>query len=61
MLNKATEFLANVKAELKKVTWPSRKETYASTLVVILLVLFIAVFLGAVDWSLSNLVKMLLR
>jgi len=61
VLNKASEFLGNVKAELKKVTWPSRKETYASTLVVILLVLFIAVFLGAVDWTLSSLVRMLLR
>lgn len=61
MLNKATEFLANVKAELKKVTWPSRKETYASTLAVILLVIFLAIFLGAVDWSLSNLVKTLLK
>ncbi|MDO3379062.1 preprotein translocase subunit SecE [Geoalkalibacter halelectricus] len=61
MLNKTTEFLNHVKAELKKVTWPTRKETYASTTVVIVLVLFITVFLGAVDWVLANVVKMFLR
>jgi preprotein translocase subunit SecE len=46
VLNKTTEFLNHVKAELKKVTWPTRKETYASTTVVIVLVLFVTVFLG---------------
>ncbi|KIH75375.1 protein translocase subunit secE/sec61 gamma [Geoalkalibacter ferrihydriticus] len=61
MLNKTTEFLNHVKAELKKVTWPTRKETYASTTVVIVLVLFITVFLGTVDWMLANVVKMFLR
>ncbi len=61
MFNKTTEFLTQVKTELKKVTWPTKKETYASTSVVILLVVFIAVFLGAVDWVLSNVVKLLLR
>ena len=61
MFNKTTEFLTQVKAELKKVTWPTKKETYASTSVVILLVAFIAVFLGAVDWVLSNVVQLLLR
>lgn len=61
MFTKVSEFLAHVKSELKKVTWPTRKETYASTSVVILLVLFVAVFLGAVDWMLSNVVQMLLR
>lgn len=61
MLTKTTEFLNHVKAELKKVTWPTKKEAYASTTVVILLVLFITVFLGVVDWMLAGVVKMLLR
>ncbi len=61
MLAKTTEFLANVKGELKKVTWPTRKDTYASTLVVIVLVLVVAVFLGAVDWVLSMLIQLVLR
>lgn len=60
MLAKTTEFLANVKGELKKVTWPTRKDTYASTLVVIVLVLAVAVFLWAVDSVLSMLIRLIL-
>ena len=61
MLAKTTEFLANVKGELKKVTWPTRKDTYASTLVVIVLVLAVAVFLWAVDSVLSMLIQLIIR
>jgi preprotein translocase subunit SecE len=45
---------------LKKVTWPTRKDTYASTLVVIVLVLAVAVFLWAVDSVLSMLIRLIL-
>ena len=60
MIAKTNDFLANVKAELKKVTWPTRKDTYASSLVVIVLVLVSAVFLGGVDLILARLVRMIL-
>ena len=60
MLGKTTEFLTNVKGELRKVTWPTRKDTYASTLVVILLVLTVGVFLWGVDSVLSTLIRILL-
>jgi len=58
---KVTEFLQQVKAELQKVTWPTRKETYGSTVVVIVLVLMVAVFLWVVDTGLSALIKTLLN
>jgi len=61
VIGKTSEFLANVKSELKKVTWPTRKETYGSTIVVIVLVLAVAVFLWAVDSALSTVIRMLLR
>ncbi len=61
MLGKATEFLTNVRSELQKVTWPSRKDTYGSTVVVIALVLVVAVFLWVVDTALSTLIRFLLR
>ena len=60
MLGKLNEFLANVKAELKKVTWPSKKDAYASTMVVIVLVLICAVFFGGVDIILSRLIRLVL-
>ncbi|NOY12710.1 MAG: preprotein translocase subunit SecE [Deltaproteobacteria bacterium] len=60
MIGKTSEFLANVKMELKKVTWPTKKDTYASTMVVIVLVLISAVYLGGVDIVLSRLLRMVL-
>ncbi|NOR49841.1 MAG: preprotein translocase subunit SecE [Desulfuromonadales bacterium] len=61
MISKVTEFLQLVKAELQKVTWPTRKETYGSTMVVIVLVLLVAVFLWIVDSALSAAIKALLN
>ncbi len=60
-LDVATQFLREVKTELKKVTWPSRKDTLSGTAVVLVAVIIIAVFLGIVDFGLSSLVKQLLR
>ncbi len=55
------QFLREVKTELKKVTWPSRKDTLSGTAIVLVTVFIIAVFLGVVDSGLSNIIKMLLR
>jgi preprotein translocase subunit SecE len=57
----AIQFLREVKIELKKVTWPSRKQTIGSTAVVIVLVLIISMFLGVVDIGLSNLIRVVLQ
>lgn len=60
MTGKLTDFFANVKAELQKVTWPSKKDTYGSTMVVIVVVMFCAVYLGVVDMILSRLIRVVL-
>ena len=60
-MNKAGEFLGQVKAELQKVTWPTRKETYGTTVVVIVLVLLVCVYLWLVDTALSTLIRTLLK
>ena len=57
----AKQFLREVKTELKKVTWPSRKDTLSGTIVVLVAVFIIAIFLGIVDSGLSNLIKQLLK
>jgi len=61
VISKTVQFLREVKMELKKVTWPSRKQTLGSTLVVIILVTIIAFFLGGVDIGLSGLVRAVLQ
>ena len=57
MLVKTKEFLSGVKAEVKKVTWPSRKEAVGGTMVVMAVVAFIGIFLWIVDTILSKIVQ----
>lgn len=60
-LTVSIQFLREVKVELKKVTWPSRKQTIGSTVVVLALVMLISLFLGVVDIGLSNLIRIVLQ
>jgi preprotein translocase subunit SecE len=53
----ATEFFEESWQELKKVHWPSRKETYAATLVVIVLVILISIYLAVVDLGLTKAIQ----
>jgi preprotein translocase subunit SecE len=57
---RAMEFLREVKVELKKVTWPTRKQTTGTTIVVIVFVFILATFLGFFDFGLSKLVQVVL-
>ncbi len=59
-INKGLQFLREVKVELKKVVWPTRKQTLTSTIVVLILTMIIATFLGVVDIGLSSLVRVIL-
>ena len=47
-------------AEIKKVSWPNRKELQESTLLVILTVTLIMIFIGIVDRIFSSLVELVL-
>lgn len=60
-LNIASQFLREVVMELKKVTWPSRKQTTGSTLVMIILVIMVSLFLGMIDIGLSSLIRVVLQ
>jgi preprotein translocase subunit SecE len=59
-IGKAREFLAASKVELKKVTWPTPKQTLASTSVVIIVVIIVSTFLGIVDFGLAKIVRLVL-
>ncbi|MBI3786148.1 MAG: preprotein translocase subunit SecE [Deltaproteobacteria bacterium] len=59
-LPRAGVFLNEVWAELKKVHWPTRKETYAATLVVLIVTILVAAFLGVVDFAISHLIHAIL-
>lgn len=60
ILFKIRQFLEEARAELKKVTWPTRNQTLASTAVVLVVVIVVSMFLGLVDFGLAKLIKALL-
>lgn len=54
------QFFREVKVELIKVAWPTKKQTIGSTAVVIVFVFIIAFFLGIADIGLTNLIRLIL-
>lgn len=52
-----SDFLSEVKAELKKTSFPTRRETIGSTNVVLVFVLIISIFLALVDSVLSKVIR----
>ena len=58
---RARLFLSEVRNELKRVTWPSQKEVYATTVVVILTSAFFGLYLFALDYGLLRLVQWIFR
>ena len=52
--NRSREFLKDVWSELKKTTWPGRKEVYGTTVVVIVMVVLCSVYLWLVDLALQK-------
>jgi preprotein translocase subunit SecE len=61
MFKKISNFLNEVKLELKKVSWSNREELIGSTVVVLSSVFFLAVFIGLCDFILSKLMGILIK
>ena len=60
MVDKIKQFFKEFRIEMKKVTWPTRKEIVASTGVVLFVVLLVSLYLGLADSLLSKIVTGLL-
>lgn len=58
--DRARAFIQDVRAEMRRVTWPSRREVYATTVVVILVSVFFGVYLWLVDLALASAVRWLI-
>jgi preprotein translocase subunit SecE len=57
----AKNFVVEAVQELKKTTWPNRKETLTTTAVCLVLVFLIAAYLGFVDFILSYLLRFVIH
>ncbi len=54
-------FYSDVRTELRKVTWPGKKEVYSTTTVVIVTVFFFGIYLFMVDFVLQRAVGSIQR
>ena len=59
IFNGARVFFSNVTMEMRKCTWPQRRELFESTVVVIMSVLLLAIFVGFSDKILVSILKLL--
>jgi preprotein translocase subunit SecE len=60
-LERVRLFLSEVRNELRRVTWPSRREVYATTVVVILTSIFFGLYLYALDLGMNAIVQWIFR
>ncbi len=60
MFEKIVKFLKETKAEMRKVTWPTRDELIGSTKIVIIATLVVTLFIGIVDQILTLIIRRLL-
>lgn len=60
MSNKLISYLKSSRAELKKVTWPSRQETTEKTILVIVISIVVAIYLGALDYILTRMLELVI-
>jgi len=60
-VTRAREFVREVLVEFRKVAWPNRPELANSTVVVIVVTVVLAFFLGGVDIGLARIVERILR
>ncbi|MCG7343316.1 preprotein translocase subunit SecE [Sporosarcina sp. ACRSL] len=56
-MGKITGFLKDVVSEMRKVSWPKRNQLTRYTIVVIVTVVFMAVYFGLVDLGISNVME----
>ena len=60
-MNKISQFLKEVRQEVRKVTWPTRAETIRYSVMVIVASLIVAMYLGGVDYIVANLLERFIR
>ena len=58
---KTKTFLEDVRAETRRVTWPSAKQVRATTVVVIVTVFFFGAYFGILDWVFTRAIGWLLQ
>lgn len=60
-MEKVLDYIRESRAELRKVTWPSKRQVWYSTLVVIAVTFMVSAYLGLVDLLLTGIFSKIIR
>ncbi len=60
MIQKLIKYIKESRFELKKVVWPTRKETINQTILVVGISVAVAILLGAIDYFLTKIVTLII-
>jgi preprotein translocase subunit SecE len=60
-MNKISQFLKEVRQEVRKVTWPTKAETIRYSAMVVVASLIVAMYLGGVDYVVASLIERFIR
>ena len=60
IFERASKWLREMKSELKKVQWPSRKQTVNNTMIVIACVIVVGIFIWVFDFAATGIIKALI-
>ncbi|MCK5828222.1 preprotein translocase subunit SecE [Candidatus Bipolaricaulota bacterium] len=61
MFERITNYFKGVRAEVARVSWPSRNEVISLTALILLLVVLVTLYIWGVDGILGTMVKVLVR
>lgn len=60
-VNRALDFLGEVRVELSKVVWPTPNQTLRLTIIVVIVTLIVGFFIGGIDFILTKLLEVVLK
>ncbi|MDA8611437.1 preprotein translocase subunit SecE [Candidatus Pacebacteria bacterium] len=54
-------YIRETKGEMKHISWPTRRQTTVFTIIIVIVSLFIAAYLGLFDWIFTGILEQILR
>jgi preprotein translocase subunit SecE len=60
-MQRITNFFSDIAREMRKVSWPKRKELTRYTITVLSTVIFFALFFEVIDFGISKLIRLILE
>ncbi len=55
------EFLQDVRHELERVVWPNHEDTWSFTVIVLITIMIVGIWVGALDWIFARIMGMLMH